>query len=33
VQLLVNRAEYPEASPVKVVVCPRLVERNSVRTI
>ncbi len=33
VQLLVNRAEYPESSPVKAVVCPRLVERNSVRTI
>jgi len=30
VQLLANRAEHPEASPVKAFICPRLIERHSV---
>ncbi len=30
VQLLVNRIEYPESSPVKAAVLPRLIERSSV---
>jgi LacI family transcriptional regulator len=33
VELLVNRIEHPEASPVRAVVRPRLIERQSVRTI
>jgi LacI family transcriptional regulator len=33
VQLLVNRIEYPESSPVTAVIRPHLVERSSVRTI
>jgi LacI family transcriptional regulator len=32
VQLLVNRIEYPEAEPVKSVIRPRLIERDSVST-
>ena len=30
VQLLVNRVEYPESSPVTAVIRPHLVERSSV---
>ncbi len=30
VELLVNRIEYPESSPVRVAVLPRLIERSSV---
>jgi LacI family transcriptional regulator len=33
VQLLVNRIEHPETSPVQAVVRPRLIKRSSVRTI
>lgn len=33
VQLLVNRVEYPESSPVTAVIHPHLVERRSVRDI
>jgi LacI family transcriptional regulator len=33
VQLLVNRVEYPESSPVTAVMHPHLVERRSVRSI
>jgi LacI family transcriptional regulator len=33
VQLLVNRIEYPESSPVTAAVRPHLVERDSVRTL
>jgi LacI family transcriptional regulator len=33
VQLLVNRVEHPQSTPVRAVVCPRLIERGSVRTI
>jgi DNA-binding LacI/PurR family transcriptional regulator len=33
IQLLINRAERPEASPVKALICPRLVERQSVCSI
>jgi LacI family transcriptional regulator len=33
VQLLANRIEHPEASPVRAVVCPRLIERSSVCAI
>jgi LacI family transcriptional regulator len=32
-QLLANRIEYPESSPVRVTIRPRLIERSSVRTI
>jgi LacI family transcriptional regulator len=30
VQLLANRVEYPESSPIKVIIRPRLIERSSV---
>jgi LacI family transcriptional regulator len=33
VQLLVNRIEHPESSPVRAIVHPRLIERRSVRAI
>jgi LacI family transcriptional regulator len=33
VQLLVNRIEHPETSPVRAAVRPRLIERNSVRAL
>lgn len=33
VQLLVNRIEHPESSPVRATIRPRLIERDSVRTI
>lgn len=33
VHLLINRAEHPESSPVRVVVCPELIERQSVYPI
>ena len=33
VELLVNRIEYPESSPVRAAVRPSLIERSSVRTI
>jgi LacI family transcriptional regulator len=33
VQLLANRIEYPESSPVKVIICPHLIERCSVRSL
>lgn len=33
VQLLINRVEHPESSPVRVIVCPELIERNSVCAI
>jgi LacI family transcriptional regulator len=33
VQLLVNRVEYPDSSPVTTVIRPRLIERQSVRKI
>jgi LacI family transcriptional regulator len=33
VQLLVNRIEHPESSPVRAVVRPRLVERSSIRRV
>jgi DNA-binding LacI/PurR family transcriptional regulator len=32
-QMLVNRIEHPESSPVRSVVDPRLLERESVRAI
>lgn len=33
VQLLVNRIEHPESSPVRATIRPRLIERDSVRAI
>jgi LacI family transcriptional regulator len=33
VQLLINRVEHPESSPVRVMVCPELIERESVCAI
>jgi LacI family transcriptional regulator len=33
VQLLINRVEYPDASPVTAIIHPHLVERQSVRDI
>ncbi len=33
VQLLINRVEHPESNPVRAVVCPELVERQSVCAI
>lgn len=33
VQVLTNRVEHPESSPVRVVVCPELIERQSVCAI
>lgn len=33
VQLLINRVQYPESGLVRAVMAPRLLERNSVRTI
>jgi LacI family transcriptional regulator len=33
VQFLANRIEYPESSPVRAAIRPRLVERSSARTI
>jgi DNA-binding LacI/PurR family transcriptional regulator len=33
VQLLINRVEYPEASPVTAVIHPFLIERHSVRSV
>jgi LacI family transcriptional regulator len=33
VQLLINRVEYPESSPVTAVIHPHLVERHSVKSI
>jgi DNA-binding LacI/PurR family transcriptional regulator len=32
-QLLVNRVEYPEPSPMTTFIHPRLIERQSVRKI
>ncbi len=32
-QMLVNRIEHPESSPVKTVIYPRLIERESVRAL
>jgi DNA-binding LacI/PurR family transcriptional regulator len=32
VQLLINRVEHPDAEPVTSVICPRLIERESVST-
>lgn len=33
VQLLINRVEYPESSPVTAVIHPHLVERHSIRSV